>query len=253
MRRLPALAGDFLELLFEPGRALSEIAGRPVAWRSLVLFLILVGLLRGLLESVYILLHAGHFLMTLTQPYALRAYALTGSAFLAANVVTALVRWVMFGLVAFWGGRWLGGHGNFDAFLRVFAVALGVYPLTILPDYAYLFWPLPALQFHVSAAYNPVLGIGQVAVSIWLAAFGYLVARRLHGLGRLDSILCGLALELFSLGSLVIGSMVFFNLPAVTALSHDGMILSATAAFTLVTAVAGAAAWKFGRQLEVER
>jgi hypothetical protein len=222
------------------------------SWRLPLVLLLVFGLARGLLESALILLRAGHFLITLTQPYALRSYLVTGGAFLVANAVTAYVRWLLFALTVFAVGRWLGGRARLEALLRLFAPALLVYPLTILPDYLYLVVSLPAIRFAVSPAYNPVIGVGQIAVSLWLVAFGYLAARRLHRLGRLDSFLVGAALELASLGALVIGARIFFNLPPVLALDRDGMILAATASFTAVAAAAAVAAWTLTRRMRTE-
>lgn len=233
-------------LLLLRTRVIDSIAVAPErssGWRPVLALLLAFGLARGVLESALILLRAGHFLMTLTQPYALRAYLVTGGAFLVANVITAYVRWIFFALAVFMVGRWLNGRARLDQLLRLFGPALVVYPLTILPDYLYLFFTLPAIRFSVSPVYNPVIGIGQLAVSLWLVAFGYLLARRVHGLGRLDSLLVGAALELASLGSLVAGALVFFNLPVITEMSRDAMILTATASFTVVAGVAAAAAW----------
>jgi len=111
-------------------------------------------------------------------------------------------------------------------------------PLTILPDYLHLVWRLPAIQFSVSPAYNPVIETGQVLVSIWLAVFGYAVARRVHGLSRFDSVLVGVALELLSLGSLVLRSLGSFILPAIQAMDHDRMVITATLSFPLAAAQA---------------
>lgn len=224
------------------------------SWRPLLVGLLVFGLARGLLESALILLRAGHFLITLTQPYALRSYLVTGGAFLVANVVTVYVRWVVFALTVYLVGRWLGGRGRLEPLLRLLGPALAVYPLTILPDYLYLFLRLPAVRFAVSPVYQPVIGVGQMGVSIWLVAFGYLAARRLQGLGRVDSLLVGLGLELSSLGALVVGALVFFNLPPVTALDHDRMILAATGTFTVAAGAAGGAAWLLsGRARRRER
>lgn len=239
---------DVLGLLAFGRRAFQRTAATSGSWRPVLLLLLAFGLARGLLESALILLRAGHFLITLTQPYALRSYLVTGGAFLVANAVTAYVRWVLFAVTVFAVGRWLGGNGRLDQLLRVFGVALALYPLTILPDYLYLFLSMPAIRFAVSPVYNPVIGVGQIAVSIWLVAFGYFAARRVHGLGRLDSLLVGMALELASLGALVIGALVFFNLPPVVAMDHDQMILTATATFTAAAGGAAMTAWLLTRR-----
>jgi hypothetical protein len=218
------------------------------AWTGILALLVVLGLTRGLLEFALILLRAGHFLITLSQPYALRSYLVTGGGFLVANAVTAVARWVMLAVTVYALGRWLGGRGRFDQLLRVFGPVLVVYPLTILPDYLYLFFSLPAIRFGISPIYNPVIGVGQLVVSVWLVAFGYVVARRVHGLGRLDSALVGAALELASLGSLVVGALVFFNLPAITGLERDQLILTATASFSLAAAAVAAIAWTVTRR-----
>lgn len=243
-------------------RALSTIANpgaelklaKPLrSWAALALFVGLMGLLRGLLETADVLLRAGHLLVTLTQPYALAAFAGPGAAFVVANVVTAFGRWAMFAFVLFAVGRWLGGNGRFDELLRRTAPAMILYPLTILPDFAYLFWSLPAIRFDVAPIYHPVLGIGQLAASAWLTWFGYQAARRLHGLGRLDSVFAGAALELASVGSLVAGAILFFNLPPVRALDRDGVVLVATGCFTVVAVAAAIFFLRLGRRLDLSR
>lgn len=241
--------GGVLGVVTMGRRGFERAASATGSWRPILLLLLLFGTARGVLESALILLRAGHFLITLTQPYALRSYLVTGGAFLLANAVTAYVRWVLFALTVFLVGRWLGGRGRLEPLLRVFGPALAIYPLTILPDYLYLVVSLPAVRFSVSPVYNPVIGVGQLAASAWLVAFGYVAARRIHGLGRFDSLLVGAALELGSLGSLVIGALVFFNVPAVTAMSHDAMILTATLSFTVAAGGAAVAAWVAARHL----
>ena len=229
-------------------RGFERQAAATGSWRALLLILLLFGLARGLLESTLALLRAGHLLVTVTQPYALRSFVVTGGTFLIANVITAYVRWILFAVVVFLLGRWLGGRGRLEQFLRLFGVALVVFPLTIVPDYLYLFFSLPAVRFAISPIYNPVIGVGQLAASVWLVLFGYLAARRIHGLGRLDALLVGVALELSSLGALVIGAMVFFNLPLVAAMDHDRMIVTATVSFSVVAAAAAAAGWAVARR-----
>jgi hypothetical protein len=235
---------------FRTGRGIAAVVACPPPWRELVFILVAIGLVRGLLESAYVLLRAGHLLVTLTQPYALRTYAVSGSAFLLANAVTALVRWQLFAFVAYVLGRWLGGRGRFRQLATAFGLAMGIYALTILPDYLYLFWTLPAIRFQVSAVYSPTIGIGQIAASLWLTWFGYATARSLHRLGRVDSLLVGAGLELVSLGSLVIGAQLFFNLPEMARLGRDEMVLAATAAFTLVAGAGGLVIWRLGWRMD---
>lgn len=245
---MSSLAGIAGGLVFLRARAIEAAARQAGSWRPLLGLLLVCGLARGLLESALILLRAGHFLITLTQPYALRAYLVTGGAFMVANAVTAYVRWVLFAVTVLLVGRWLGGRGSLDRLLRVFGPALVVYPLTIVPDYLYLFFSLPAIRFSVSPGYNPVIGVGQIAVSVWLAAFGYLVGRRLLGLARVDAALVGAALELSSLGALVVGALLFFNLPVIAGMDRDHMILTATGAFTATAALAALVGWLVARR-----
>ena len=104
----------------------------------------------------------------------------------------------------------------------------------------------------MSPIYNPVIGVGQLAVSVGLVAFGYFAARRVHRLGHVDALLVGVALELASLGALVIGALFFFNLPAVVGMDHDRMILTATGSFTAVAGALAAGAWVLTRRARGE-
>ena len=230
----------FLRLLVLPGSTIDRILARPPGFARLTVWVAALGALRGAVEGLWILLMAGQFgaLLALGQGRVAAWYLDAAGPFLLANLLTGLFRWGLFAIVPYALGRFAGGGGRWRDFLRVYGVAMGIYVVTILPNYAYLGWDLPTIRFDVSRSYNPLLGVGQLLTSLWLAWFSFVAARRLHRLPRFEAAMVGLAVPLTNLALFVVASRVFFNLRPLVALARAELFWFSTAAFIVAALVA---------------
>jgi hypothetical protein len=198
-----------------------------------------VGALRGIIELVWELLMAGQFSQTILTPALFKRQILQdGTLFLLANVTTAYIRWPIFALVPFLFARFLGGRTRFRVFLRLYGVALGIFFVTVLPNFIYVFFKLPLIKFEVSKAYNPIFGIGQVLTSLWLIFISFKILRITEKLSWIESMLIGSLVPLVNIGLLVLSSKIFFNLPTIILLSRRKTFLIAAFCFIMITLVA---------------
>jgi len=233
------MLGLFLHLLVAPGRGIDRILERRPGLARLALFVAAMGVVRGVVEGLWILLMAGELQAMVARGRVTHWYREEAAAFVLANLLTGLFRWGLFALVPYTLGRFVDGRGRWRDFLRVYGVAMGIYVVTILPNFAYLRWPLlPTIRFEVSPIYNPLFGVGQVLTSLWLAWFGYQTARRLHRLPRFEAALAGLAVPLANIGLFVIASWVFFNFRPLVKLPKAAIFQVSTAAFIVAALVA---------------
>lgn len=79
------------------------------------------------------------------------------------------------------------------------------------------------------------MGIGQVVTGVWLTVILYQAARILYQLPRSTALVVGLSVPLLNVGALVLGSMIFFNLPSLGVLPFRGAMNLATWIFILIT------------------
>lgn len=204
----------FLVLLKSPGRGLEEIRQRPMRLRSLALFLLGVGFLRGFLDVPWVYWQAGRLPLLpplLTDP---GWYLYNIGPFILSDVVTALVRWVLFTTIVYGLGRFLAGQGSYRVTLNFFGAVLGITLVTILVDYLYLFFQLPLIRFQVSPQYSPVIGLGQVITSVWIGFVTWLLARREYGLPFWPALSLGAFIPLLNTGLfLLVMRALFWLLP----------------------------------------
>jgi len=211
LRRTPL--SYFLLMLVRPAWAIERILAEKPAFRPLVVFLTCISLVRGILDGVLVLMTEGQFFALghagrLITWFVSKAYPL-----LLADWLAGYVRWFGFALVVYVLGQFCGGRGKLTEHMRLYGIALGIYVVTVLPNFAYFFAPLPMLRFEVAPHYSPTLGVGQLLTTSWLAWVSFLIVKRLHGLAGFESAAIGLLAPLLNIGALVLPGVLIFNLP----------------------------------------
>ncbi len=225
----------FLSLLIHPKYTIHKILENKLSFRRIAVFLLIVSTLRGIIESAWMLLREGQFVAVVTSPVLFKSYLILGIPFMVSSITAGYVRWFGFALVPCLLARFWGREAHYRDFLRVTGVMMGLYVLTILPNFAYLFFDLPVIQFSISKSYNPALGVGQMITGTWLVLIIYKMARLIAGLTAWQSFLAGLTVLLGNLGALLFGAMFFFNLSYVSARSFRGTLNMATFLFNIAT------------------
>lgn len=220
----------FIKLFYQPQAAVEEILSRPPTWRAIVIFLAIIALLRTTLEAAWDLAMKGELFNTLRQPGALWAYHTPFAAFFGANLATAYLRVVLFAFIALAVGRFLGGKGRFEPLLRLYGVILGLFALTIVPDYLAVWFKMPFIAFKAAPTYNPEVGVGQLISSIWLAWISYLVVRTVHRIKPFDALQTAVALALANTGLLVLVAMGVLNLPFMPSTVRPGLVAAGNVA-----------------------
>lgn len=229
----------FLSLFIRPTDTINQIIQEKLSFQRIALFLFYIGALRGIIEIIWELLMAGQLSQTLFTPALFKRQILVdGTIFLLGNITTAYVRWPIFALIPFLFTRFLGGRTDFKVFLKLYGVVLGFFALTVIPNYLYLFFKLPLIEFEVSKAYNPIFGIGQLIATAWLLFISSKIIRITSKLSWIESISISLLIPLTNLGLLVLSSKVFFNLPPVVLLSQRKIFLIAAFCFIIATLAA---------------
>jgi hypothetical protein len=229
----------FLYLFIRPTYGIRRILEDKPSFQRIVVFLFYVGALRGIIELVWELLMAGQFSQTILTPALFKRQILSdGSLFLLGNITTAYVRWPIFALIPFLFTRFLGGRTNFQEFLRLYGIVLGLFVVTALPNFIYVFFKLPLIKFEVSYAYNPIFGIGQALTSLWLIFISSQILRITNKSSWIESISISLLIPLTNMGLLVLCSKIFFNFPVIVLLSQRKIFLIAAFCFIIATLAA---------------
>jgi hypothetical protein len=209
--------GYFLEMLVRPTQAVERILKERPGFLSLIIFLTGISLLRGLLDGVLTLLTEGQLLGMWHAGRLLPWFILKAYPLLLADWLAGYVRWLGFALVPYLLGRFCGGRGRLVDFLRLYGVILGIYVITVLPNFAYFFVPLPMIRFHAAPQFSPTLGVGQILTSAWLVWVSYLVLKRVHGLPAFESFAIGFLTPALNIAALVLPGAILFNLPQLQA------------------------------------
>jgi len=215
-------------------------------FKKIYIFLTLMGLSRGILETLWIFLmsgSAGHEIyVSLMKP---SWYLFECGPFLLANVTTAFFRWALFSFLILLAVRIQPPAGcHFQAesrriyfdLLRKTSKILWLYPLAVLPNYLYLFWQLPLIRFRVSGMFQPAIGIGQVITGAITIFMIYGITRQLFGFNKTQSILTGCWVILFDRASYIFLSWIFFNIPFVIRFSYVKAAPYSIALFIISTA-----------------
>jgi thermitase len=220
----------FFRLFYQPRAAVAEILARPPSWRAIFIFLAIISLLRTTLEAAWDLLMKGELFNTLRQPGALWAYRVPFTAFFGANLATAYLRVVLFAFIALAVGKFLGGKGRFEPLLRLYGVILGLFALTIVPDYLAVWIQMPFVAFRAAPTYNPEVGVGQLISSIWLGWITYVAVRTAHRIKPFDALQTAAALALANTGLLVLVAMGVLNLPFMPSTVYPGLVAAGNVA-----------------------
>lgn len=228
----------FLYLFIRPTQGIKKILKEKPSFKRIIVFLFLVSALRGVIEGIWMLLREGQFNQVISSAVLFKSYLQLGIPFLISSITCGYVRWAGFAFLPCLLAKFLGKRGYFyKDFLRVSGIIMGIYVVAILPNFAYLFFKLPMIQFNVSRIYNPAIGIGQIITGIWLIFIIYKATRIICGLTKYQSFLAGLSVLLVNLGTLVFGSLVFFKLPYLVSVSFKRTLNIATFVFIIITSL----------------
>lgn len=227
--------GYFLHMLIRPAQAIERVViERPPFW-SLVLFLTVVSLLRGVLDGMLVLMDDGQLLSMLAGGRLLTWLVSKAYPLLLADWLAVYVRWLGFALVPYLLGRLCGGGGRLIDILRLYGIILGIYVVTVLPNFAYFVLPLPLIRFAVAPFFQPTLGVGNILTSAWLVWVTYTLVRQVHRLPVFEAAAIGLLTPLLNIAALVLPGAVLFNLSAME-LSNPTIAASVTLlGFSLVS------------------
>lgn len=228
----------FILLPIRPSFAIRKILQEKPSFKRLAIFIFIVSLVRGIIEGVWMLLREGQFLPVVVSPVLFKSYAALAIPFILSSITCGYVRWVGFAFLPCLLAEFWGKEARYKDFLRVTGVMMGLYVVTILPNFAYLFFKLPMIQFNVSKVYNPAIGLGQWITALWLVTIVYKASRIILGLCGFHALLCGISVLLANIGALVFGSFVFFNLDYFNAVSLRETLHIATYIFIGITMLA---------------
>lgn len=229
----------YFSLLFiHPAVAIKRIFDEKPSFKGIFLFLLIISILRGVVEGLWVLVKAGQLTQVFASGALFKSYLQLGIPFLISSITCGYVRWMGFALAPCLLARFFGKETRFTDWLRFSGIFLGLYLVAILPNFAYLFFKLPMIHFHISPIYNPGLGIGQMLTSLFTAFLFYKTARMIYGFSRYQSFLIGITVPLLNIGALILGSMIFFNLSRLSRLPFRGAIDIATWIFIFITLLA---------------
>lgn len=173
-----------IRLLMRPKVSVSKIISNPPSLKAVLLFLGIAGFLRGFLEAGWLYGMQGQLAVWLwkigTQP--MQFLQEGGALFLAANILTAYLRWSIYLLIFIGAARWFGRRAALKPLMILLGLLMGLYVLPVIVNAFYLVAPLPSVRFAVSDLYQPVIGLGQVITSVWFAWVSYHIFKTACGL-----------------------------------------------------------------------
>lgn len=240
-------------LLRHPRQAIRQALAHPPSTKSLLLFLGIVGFLRGLLEALWLYGMAyrpGILLELLQEP---NRYLLEGALFIAANVMTAYLRWAMYAVLFSGVARWFGRRIPFRHLTILTGLMLGLYLVPVIVNSLYLIFPLPSIKFSVSQVYQPVIGVGQLVATAWFAWVAYHVFRAACGLSNQEAVLGAAFIPLLDRVLFVAGAAVVFQVRDLALLPVTFRMGLVTVGFLIVAVVATPLLLWFGRRMSEER
>jgi hypothetical protein len=223
----------YLTLLWRPRRGLVLLQQHPMSLNSIIVFLIGVGFVRGMLDIPWIYWQAGRLILLLPSMTSPTWYLLNIGPFILAEIITALLRWVLFSTIVYGLGRFLGGQGSYRTTLCMYGALLGITLATILIDYLHLLMPLPLIRFSAAPRYNPVIGLGQVLTSLWIGNITYLVVRSEYQLAVWPSAMVGAFIPLLNTGLfLIVARVLFWLLP--NSIPHNMLLIALNIGFVIL-------------------
>lgn len=240
-----------LRLLFTPRRGIRAILESPPRRGSLLVFLGVVGILRGVLEAAWLygMARQPGFLARLLETPG--RYLAEGALFVAANGMTAYLRWALY-LVLFLGVArwyWYGKRVPFRALGDMVGLALGLYLVPVLINVLYLFFPLPVVQFPVTQAYQPIIGIGTWVASAWFGWVAFRIFSDFCGMSRAESLLGALFIPLVDKALFIGAAAVIFRWQWLVSLPVTERMGLATLGFLAVALASIPVFLRVGRRL----
>ena len=183
------LFNDFLLLFFKPKSGIEKILHEKPSLHTIVYILFFIGLLRGVVEIIWLYLMKGQFQQFLYLLGSLDWYLFNAGPFIVCNIPTTYFLWSLTALIVFESGRFLGGEGEFVDILRIYGIFIFSNFLIAILNYLHYFVYIPTIRFRASEIFNPDIGIGQIVIFIWLVILTYQISRSVHRLSYTDSIL----------------------------------------------------------------
>jgi len=198
-------------LLLKPHYGIKKIIEENLDLRTIAYMLFFIGLIRGVLETVWLYVMVGKFSKLLSSLRTLDWYLLNGGPFVLGNVTSVYFLWMLVTFIIFKFGKLLGGKGNFNDLLKVYGTFMISYALIGVINYVHVLVDIPFICFKASEYFNPAIGVGQEVVFLWLIVISYFVARDLHNLSKIDSILISFLPVLIGIALYIISVILFFN------------------------------------------
>lgn len=236
-----------LALLTRPGKTAEEVLRNPPPWRELLIFLGVVGFLRGFLEMFWLYGMAYRpGLWELLWQERLR-HGLEAALFLAANGMTAYLRWAMYGFLFLAVARWFGRRISFREGMTLAGLMLALYVVPVLVNTLYLLFPLPIIRFNVAQVYRPVIGLGQVVTAVWFVWVAQAIFRRAAGLTRGEALSGAIFIALLDRALFVGAAWAVFRWEWLNHLPVGPRMLWVSVGFLVVAVAAVPLLLRFGR------
>lgn len=241
-----------LLMLTNPRRAIPAILRAKVRMRTVVGFLFWVGLLRGILEIIWLFAINGRLgdvpLLARHGPW----WVLEGGPFIVANILTAYFRWALYSTVFVLLLRVFRIRWAFADDLRVFGAMLGLYVVTILVNFLHGVFDLKMLHLYVAERYVPAFGIGQALAACLMLRMVFVLGRLLS-LDRSSALLAAFLVVLVERGLNLAAAWWYFRLPLAEHLSARSLFLVANHLTSLVSLVGVALLIWLGRRLHAKQ
>jgi hypothetical protein len=169
-----------LILFLRPVSGIKKILDEKPGMRLILYWLFIAGLLRGVVETIWLYLMKGQFHQFVSSMGDLNWYLLNIGPFIVSNISSSYFLWTLTALIVYEAGKFLDGNGNFVDILRIYGVAMFSYFLIGILNFFHYFVNISMIRFRASEIFNPDMGIGQIAIFVWLAILTYQVARNIH-------------------------------------------------------------------------
>lgn len=226
-------------LLTRPRAGIRQAIGAPPSLNAQLVFLGVIGCWRGVLEAAWLYGMARRQGVLLERLLAETGrFLYEGALFVAANVMTAYLRWAIYAILLLGVARWFGRRVPFERVSVLAAMILGLYVVPVLVNGIYLVAPLPSIRFAVSAVYQPVIGLGQVVATIWFAWVTYHIFRQACSLSVLPAALGAVFIPLLDRVLFVGAAALVFRVRALAWLPVPSRMGVVTVGFLLVALIA---------------
>ena len=179
---------DFGLLFFKPKTGIKKILVEKPGLHKIAYVLFFVGLLRGVLETIWLYLMKGQLHQLVSSLGSPEWYLLNSGPFVLSNITSVYFLWAVTAFIIFEGGRFLG-KGEFEDVLRIYGIFMFSYLLIGILNFAHIYIDIPFIRFKASDVFNPEMGVGQVVVFAWLTIISYFAARSVHRLSKAMSAL----------------------------------------------------------------